>query len=242
MTTSVGRRRLLVVGAHAADFAWRASGVLAKHAAAGWEATVVALSYAERGESGELWRVEGQTVERVKQIRDAEARAAAEAVGATFVPFDLADYPLEVAAAMERRLSDLMVELAPATVLTHSAVDPFNPDIRSPTGPWRGRGCSRWVGAACRPPFGRFARQRCLSSSPPARACGFAPDTFVDVTAVWERNQAAMAAMGSQRYLAEHYAERTASARCSRATAGTDRGMRQVEVFQRLTPELRELL
>jgi hypothetical protein len=85
MTTSVGRRRLLVVGAHAADFVWRAGGVIAKHTAAGWEATVVAFSYGERGESGELWREEGQTVERVKQIRDAEARAAAEAVGATFV-------------------------------------------------------------------------------------------------------------------------------------------------------------
>lgn len=87
MTTSVGRRRLLVIGAHAADFVWRAGGVIAKHTAAGWEATVVALS---RGESGELWREEGQTVERVKQIRDAEARAAAEAVGATFVPYDSA--------------------------------------------------------------------------------------------------------------------------------------------------------
>jgi 4-oxalomesaconate hydratase len=67
---------------------WRAGGVIAKHTAAGWEATVVALSYGERGESGELWRNEGQTVERVKQIRDAEARAAAEAVDATFVPYD----------------------------------------------------------------------------------------------------------------------------------------------------------
>jgi hypothetical protein len=70
MTTSVGRRPMLVVGAHAADFVWRAGGVIAKHTAAGWGATVVALSYGERGESGELWREEGQTVERVKQIRE----------------------------------------------------------------------------------------------------------------------------------------------------------------------------
>jgi 4-oxalomesaconate hydratase len=95
-----------VIGAHAADFVWRAGGLIAKHTAAGWEATVVALSYGERGdESGELWREEGQTVERVKQIRDAETRAAAEAVGATFVPYDLGDYPLDVPAAVERRLT-----------------------------------------------------------------------------------------------------------------------------------------
>jgi LmbE family N-acetylglucosaminyl deacetylase len=82
VTTTDPPHRLLVVGAHAADFVWRAAGVIAKHTAVGGEATVVALSYGERGESGELWREEGQTVERVKQIREKEARAAAAAVGA----------------------------------------------------------------------------------------------------------------------------------------------------------------
>jgi 4-oxalomesaconate hydratase len=243
MTTSVGRRPLLVVGAHAADFVWRAGGVIAKHTAAGWEATVVALSYGERGESGELWREEGQTVERVKQIRDAEARAAAEAVGATFVPYDLGDYPLEVPAAVERRLTDLMVELAPATVLTHTAVDPFNPDH-----PVAHRAVARArllaMGAGGVPAAFPTIRPPALFVFEPHQpeACGFAPDTFVDVTAVWERKQAAMAAMGSQRYLAEHYAERNRQRAVQSRYAGTDRGTRQVEVFQRLTPELRELL
>jgi 4-oxalomesaconate hydratase len=47
-------RRLLAIGAHAADFVWRAGGVLALTAKNGGAASVLSLSYGERGESGEL--------------------------------------------------------------------------------------------------------------------------------------------------------------------------------------------
>ena len=43
-------RRLLAIGAHAADFVWRAGGVLALTAQAGGTASVLSLSYGERGE------------------------------------------------------------------------------------------------------------------------------------------------------------------------------------------------
>ena len=65
--------RLMVIGAHAADFVWRAGGVIAVTTANEGVAQVIALSYGERGESGELWKEEGQTVERVKEIRHGEA-------------------------------------------------------------------------------------------------------------------------------------------------------------------------
>ena len=243
VTTSAGRKRVLVVGAHAADFVWRAGGVIAKHTAAGWEATVVALSHGERGESGELWREEGQTVERVREIRDAEARAAAEAVGAAFVSYNLGDYPLEVPAAVERQLADLMVELRPSTVLTHTPVDPFNPDH-----PVAHRAAARArllaMGAGGVPAAFPTIRPPALFVFEPHQpeACEFAPDTFIDISAVWERKLAAMAAMASQRYLAEHYAERNHQRAVQSRYAGSDRDTRQVEVFQRLTPELRELL
>jgi len=99
-----GAPRLLAVGAHAADFLWRAGGALAAAAAAGGEAHVLALSYGERGESGELWKQEGQTVERVKQIRHGEAERAAAILGADFRCLDLGDYPLEVAGEGLERL------------------------------------------------------------------------------------------------------------------------------------------
>src|SRR5919198_4115569 len=87
-------RTLLVVSAHSADFVWRAAGAIATATSAGGRARVVALSYGERGESGELWKEPGQTVERVKAIRHEEATRAAAALGADFVALDLGDYPL----------------------------------------------------------------------------------------------------------------------------------------------------
>jgi 4-oxalomesaconate hydratase len=62
-------RRLLVVGAHSADFVWRASGAIAITTSLSGSAHVLALSYGERGESGELWKEEGMTVERVKEVK-----------------------------------------------------------------------------------------------------------------------------------------------------------------------------
>ena len=87
-------RKLLVIGAHSADFVWRAGGAVAVCTAAGGTAKVIALSYGERGESGELWKQEGQTIERVKQIRHGEAERAASALGAEFECLDLGHYPL----------------------------------------------------------------------------------------------------------------------------------------------------
>ena len=59
----------------------------------------IALSYGERGESGELWKEPDQTVERVKEIRHEEAERAAAVLGADFRCLDLGDYPLEIDAA-----------------------------------------------------------------------------------------------------------------------------------------------
>src|SRR6266568_664708 len=89
-------RTLLVVGAHAADFVWRAAGVIAVVTTRGGRANVVALSYGERGESGELWKEPHQTIENVKRIRHEEATRAADILGATFQCFDLGDYPLQI--------------------------------------------------------------------------------------------------------------------------------------------------
>ena len=45
-------RRLLVIGAHSADFVWRAGGAIAVTTAGGGTAQVLALSYGERGRVG----------------------------------------------------------------------------------------------------------------------------------------------------------------------------------------------
>ena len=64
---------------------------------------------------GELWKEPGQTEERVKEIRHAEAQAAADALGASFRSFDLGDYPLVLDAAAVDTLTDVLRELGPGS-------------------------------------------------------------------------------------------------------------------------------
>jgi 4-oxalomesaconate hydratase len=231
-------RRMLVVGAHSADFVWRAAGAVARHVGEGGEARVVALSYGERGESGELWKEPGQTEENVKKIRHGEAATAAAAVGAEFECFDLGDYPLVIDDAAVERLVELLRDFAPQIVLTHPPVDPFNPD--HPLA------------------FEAVRRARLLSSgavvasgfrtAPPSEflvfephqpdLCGFVPSVFVDITSVMPAKVEAMQAMAAQKYLQTYYAER-ADHRGNHARKVTgDSSIRQAEAFQRIVPNV----
>lgn len=233
-------RRMLVVGAHSADFVWRASGAIAQHTAAGGEAIVVALSYGERGESGELWKEPGQTEAKVKALRHAEAEQAAGALGATFQSFDFGDYPLHVGHERVDRLVELMRDFAPHVVLTHPDRDPFNPD--HPVA------------------FAAVAQARLLTSgagvasgfptAPPSELlvfephqpelCGFLPTVYVDITPVMEAKVEAMSAMAAQGYLREYYQQR-AEHRANHARKVTgNKEIRFAEAFQRILPNVVE--
>jgi 4-oxalomesaconate hydratase len=229
-------RTVLVVSAHSADFVWRAAGAIATIVADGGTAHVVALSYGERGESGELWKEAGQTEGRVKEIRHAEALAAAEALGADFRGLDLGDYPLVVDAAAAERLTVLIRELAPHLILTHAALDPFNPDhgvAHDATVQARQLASGAGVASA----FTTIAPPELLLFEPhQPELCGFVPTTFLDITPVWERKLAAMDAMGAQSYLRQYYSER-AEHRANHARRISGRGdIRQAEAFQREIP------
>lgn len=235
-------KRLLVVGAHSADFVWRSAGAIAKHTATGGEARVVALSYGERGESGELWKEPGQTVENVKKHRHAEATEAAQAVGASFECFDLGDYPLEVGSESIDRLAELMRDFAPHVVLTHPDKDPFNPDH-----PVANVAVSKarllTAGAVVEAGFRTAPPSEFLVFEPhQPELCGFTPSVFVDITDVFELKRKAMAAMRAQSYLQRYYAER-ADHRGNHARKVTGRKeIRQAEAFQRLVPNVVEVL
>ena len=112
---------LLVVSAHAGDFVWRAGGAIALAAARGDRATVVCLSYGERGESARAWR-EGHTLDEIKVLRRREAEGAAAALGAEVRFLDAGDYPLIESPELTDRLVHLYRELAPTVVLTHTLV------------------------------------------------------------------------------------------------------------------------
>jgi 4-oxalomesaconate hydratase len=231
-------RRLLVLGAHSADFVWRAGGAVAVTTAAGGEARVIALSYGERGESGELWKEPGQTVERVKELRHGEAERAAAVLGAEFRCLDLGDYPLEIDAAALEAVADQVREFAPDVLLTHTTLDPFNPD-HGVAGAAVARARSLAAGAGVPSAFATVTPPALLEFEPhQPELSDFVPTTFLDITAVYEQKLAAMAEMRAQRYLRTYYAERAAH-RGNHARRASGRGeVRYAEAFKRVTPEV----
>ncbi len=235
-------RRLLVVSAHAADFVWRAGGAIATVTRAGGQALVVALSYGERGESGELWAQPAQTVDRVKAIRHEEASRAAEMLGASFHCLDWGDYPLEAGREATEQLAALLREWAPDVILTHPERDPFNPDHPvAYQATERARLLASGSGVASA--FQTAPPAEVLAFEPhQSELCGFSPTTFLDITPVFPLKQRAMEAVASQRYLVAYYtamAERRANH--ARRISG-DRTIQYAEAFQRLLPQVvREL-
>jgi len=235
-------RRLLVVGAHSADFVWRAGGAVAVATRAGGEAQVLALSYGERGESGELWKVEGQTVEAVKKARHAEAERAATALGADFKALDFGDYPLQIDGDRLIQIADEIREFGPDLLITHTDRDPFNPDhAQAFFAVDRARSLAAGAGvpsgfATVKPP------EMFLFEPHQPELCNFTPTTFVDITAVIEQKKAAMAEMKAQAYLQTYYGERAAHRGNHARRSSGNPDIRQAEAFQRVTPNVVDAL
>ncbi|MBX6341824.1 MAG: PIG-L family deacetylase [Thermomicrobiaceae bacterium] len=234
---------MLVVGAHAADFVWRASGAIVLATSQGAQATVLALSYGERGESGELWKEPGQTVERVKQIRHEQGERAATTLGASFHCFDLGDYPLEVDRTALERLAQFIRDAAPDVIVTHTPVDPFNPDHPvTHDAVMKARLLAAGAGVASAFETVTPPAVYCFEPHQP-ELCGFVPNVFVDITPVFERKQRAMEAIASQQYLQRYYAELAERRGNHARRISGNQAVRYAEAFQRLTPVvLRQLL
>jgi 4-oxalomesaconate hydratase len=233
---------MLVIGAHAADFVWRAGGAIAVCTRAGGDAQVIALSYGERGESGELWKQPGQTIEHVKAVRHQEAEKAATALGAEFRALDFGDYPLDVGPQRLAAVVDAIREFEPDVLITHTDTDPFNAD--HPVAHdvvTRARSLAAGAGVASafeaiRPP------DLFLFEPHQPELCNFTPTTFVDITPVIERKLAAMAEMKAQEYLQTYYAQRAEQRGNHARRSSGNAEIRYAEAFQRVTPQVvREL-
>ena len=135
-----------------------------------------------------------------------------------------------------RTIAEAIRAFAPDVLVTHTDTDPFNPDHPvAHAAVDRARGLAAGAGV----PSG-FA-----TIKPPAlflfephqpELCGFVPTTFLDITPVWSRKQAAMEAMGAQGYLKQYYSER-AEHRANHARRISGRkDIRYAEAFQRMIP------
>jgi len=231
-------RKVQVIGAHSADFVWRAGGAVAVAVENGGTAEVIALSYGERGESGELWKQEGQTIENVKQVRHGEAERAAAALGASFRSLDLGDYPLQIDADALNEIADAIRAFAPDVLITHTDRDPFNPDHPVAfTAVDRARGLA--AGAGVQSGFATVSPPALFLFEPhQPELCNFTPTTFVDITPVIDKKKAAMAEMKAQQYLQTYYAQRAEQRANHARRASGDKSVQYAEAFQRVIPQV----
>jgi 4-oxalomesaconate hydratase len=231
-------RRVQVIGAHSADFVWRAGGAVAAAVEAGGAAEVIALSYGERGESGELWKEEGQTIENVKRVRHGEAERAATTVGAGFRCLDLGDYPLQIDQDALTRIADVIRAFRPDVLITHTDTDPFNPDHPVAYGAVdRARGLA--AGAGVNSAFPTIKPPALFLFEPhQPELCNFTPTTFVDITPVIELKRAAMAEINAQQYLQTYYDQRAEQRGNHARRASGNQEVRYAEAFQRVIPQL----
>jgi len=201
-------KKLLVVGAHSGDFVWRAAGTIAKSIEEGAETLVVAMTYGERGESGELWKEDPNRSEQsVKKIRHEQALKAADILGTPIQFLDWGDYPMLLSDERIAQLTTVIGNFEPTVILTHSEKDAFNPDH-----PLAFQAVQRARLLSC----GAGVASAFKNIDPPAwysfephqpELCGFIPDTFLDISSVMDKKIAAMDCMGAQSYLKDYYAE-----------------------------------
>jgi 4-oxalomesaconate hydratase len=232
------RQRVLVISAHPGDFVWRSAGVLAAASKSGGQARVVCLSYGARGESGELWKKPGQTLENVRSVRAQEAQAASSVLGASLTCLDLEDYPIIATSEVVERLVGEVREFEPTHLLTHTATDPFNPD--HPTA-FEAANLARMLsaGAGVASAFERIQPPQMLLFEPhQPEVCDFTPTVFVDITSVFDLKTKAMEAMGAQSYLKDYYRERALQrANHARRISGR-KDIEFAEAFDRYLPEV----
>lgn len=200
--------KLLVVGAHAADFVWRAGGTIAKVIENGGEVLNLSLSYGERGESGVLWKEDpNRTIKDVKKLRHEMSTKASDILGCEYKCLDWGDYPMLVDEPRIDELAEIIKNFAPQVIITHTEKDPFNPDH-----PLTFRTVQQArllsAGAGVDAAFKRIDPPRWFSFEPhQPELSGFLPDTYIDITTVFEKKVKAMQCMKAQEYLVNYYTE-----------------------------------
>ncbi|MFE5370684.1 PIG-L deacetylase family protein [Streptomyces mirabilis] len=199
-------RSTLVITAHAGDFVWRAGGAIALAASRGEKVTIACLTYGERGESAKAWR-EGNSLAEIKEIRRAEAEAAASTLGARVRFLDAGDYPLLVTQELTDQLVRIYRDTQPDVVLTHPLDDPYNGD--HPAAARMALDARVLAQAIGYPSEGE------IIGAPPVfffephqpEMCGFRPEVLLDITPVWETKRKAMECLAAQQHLWDYYTE-----------------------------------
>lgn len=235
---NVGQKSILLFSAHAADFVWRAGGAIALYVSRGYKVRILCLSYGERGESPGAWKKPGMTIDCAKEIRRGEALRAAEILGSEIRFFDSGDYPIKLS---EETIHELVVEYRthqPDLVLTHSFLDPYNPDhstannialqtrvyAQAPGYPANGPALEA-------PPVFLFEPHQ-------PEQCDFKPQVLLDITSVYEAKRKAMESMEAQRHLVTYYEDLALRRGVQAVRNSGNKSVRYAEAYQRVYPQV----
>lgn len=229
---------LLVVSAHAADFVWRGGGTIAKYVKHGANVSLVILSYGARGESNDLWNVEGQTLENVKAHRRGEIESAAKCLGVeNYEIWDFQDYHMDINSERMDQLVQKIREVRPNHILTHGPRDAFNPDHET---------VSKFVFDASvlstsngvRLEGTKTAKQASIFGFEPHQSeiSDFKPEVIIDITETYEQKQSAMNCFKAQKHLIDYYGAKAALRGNHARRCSGNNEYKYAEAFSRFFP------
>lgn len=230
---------VLVFGAHAADYCFRAGGTIIRYLQAGARVKVVSATFGERGESAPRWKDEGATVDSVKMIRRKEAEAAAAALGVEVDFLDLNDNPLVIDEQRMQLYVDRIREFRPDIILTHWTYEPTNRDHQTVAETViRAMGLARvqttMAGDSPLPRPKLFHFEPDILSQP---ILGFTPDTYIDISSVVEQKFEALRHFEpTQPGLLERWPPHTEARGVEASGIGGLTGCTHAEAFHRFQP------
>ena len=214
--------RILAVSAHPVDFCSRAGGTLIKHVRAGSKVKVIWLTQGESDESAFLIQQRpGISVEEVRRIREKEAFACAEVIGAEGKMFGFGDGPLRMTIERMEMLAQEMADFKPDLILTH-----WKDELTYPTH-WRTSRSAVEAAQMARDSWDIHFFEPNIGT---ASRVGFVPDHYVDISEVFERKVAALKTLAAQPRLVPDYTV------CNR-WRGIECGRQYAEAFVRWAPK-----
>lgn len=215
-------KRVLAVSAHPADFCSRAGGTLIQCVRAGCAVKVIWLSHGETDESDLLYKQRpGISIEEVRRVREREAFACVEAIGAEGCMLGFGDNPLHMTAERIERLAAEIAAFKPAMVLTHWK------DERNYASHWITARSVIQASQIAHVPWDIRFFEPTIGT---ATRTGFVPDYYVDITDVLEPKIEAIQKLETQPHLVEYYTT------CAR-WRGLEAGCRYAEAFARWAPK-----
>ena len=218
--------RIMAISAHPADFCSRSGGTLIKQIQEGAQVRVVWLTQGEADESGLLYKENPDiTQDEVRRIREAEAFACVEVMGAQGKMFGFGDGPLRMTEERMAALADEIGAFKPDILLTH-----WKDELTYPTHLMTAEAAMRATMRVKGTNDIRFFEPNIGT----AARVGFVPDHYVDITGVFDRKIEALKTLAAQPHLVELYTV------CNR-WRGIESGCQYAEGFVRFAPQVPRL-